>query len=154
MAAGTYDPRSAGRAEPARPRRSPADALHCTTAAARRLLVWGRAAVGRRTPRPHLAYLGVPLAIIASMLADPILAPALIVCGWWWAPRDWGWEWLVVAGRGLMGIEWALIGVNLLAAYPGARLASGIVWANLAVFIGWLGYWSKIARTQRSDRSP
>lgn len=140
MAADTHDARPAGRAEPARPRRSPAAALHWTTAAARTLLVWGRAAVGHRTPRPHLAYLGIPLAIVASALAEPILVPALIVCGWWWAPHESGWEWIVVNGRGLMGTEWALVGINLLADFPDHRLTDGTVWVSFALVIGWLAY--------------
>jgi hypothetical protein len=94
-----------------------------------------------------LAYLGIPLGIVASFLAAPIWAPAFIAYGWWWAPRDWGWEWLVVAGRGFIGTEWAIVGVSLLAEYPNDRLAGGVVWVTFAFVIGALAYWGGGART-------
>lgn len=108
-----------------------------------------RDTAAHRTSRPYLAYLGVPLAMIASFLAAPILVPPLIACGWWYTPRDSGWEWLVVAGRGLIGTEWALIGVNILAEYPDHRVQGGVVWSYAALVIGSLAYMGRAGRPRR-----
>ena len=100
--------------------------------ARRRLL----AIVDARTARPRLGMLGVPLAMTAAFVAAQWWAPLpLAACGWWWAPRAWGWEWLVAVGRGLIAAEWACMGASALAAFPGSRPVVGAVWAGLPALL-------------------
>ena len=139
MATGPFDADSS-RSPVARPFRSPAVVVAAVCGSARSFLARARAAASRRASRPHLAYLGIPLAMVATLLTVPIFSPALIVCGWWWAPRDWGWEWLVVAGRGLLGLEWALVGLNLLADFPNSRVINGLAWTTAALVIGGIAH--------------
>jgi hypothetical protein len=80
--------------------------------------------------------LGVPLAIIACLLANPLMTPLALVAAWWWSPRDRGWEWLVAIGRGVIGTEWALLGANGLAAFPQDRLAVVLCWVQGAAMLG------------------
>ena len=100
-----------------------------------------------RRERPRLAMVGIPLAVVAALLSDVWWALPVLVCGaWWWAPRDWGWEWLVAVGRGLIGLEWAYMGVGALAAFPADRLVVGFVWAGLpvALTVYSAGAWRKL----------
>jgi len=108
------------------------------------------AAVRRRKARPHLAYLGVPLAIIAAAWDAPLLTPLLAFCAWWWAPHEWGYEWIMVVGRGVVGVEWALIGVDLIDVYPTAPLEAGAIWVGVALGIGAL---SELSRRPARSRS-
>ncbi len=85
-----------------------------------------------RPTRARLGMLGVPLAMVAVMMAGfwwAILP--LTVCAWWWSPSSWGWEWLVAVGRGLIALEWAYMGAGSLAAFPGQRLTVTAVWIGL-----------------------
>jgi hypothetical protein len=85
-----------------------------------------------RAARPRLGMLGLPLALVAALVASQWWAVIpLVACAWWWAPRAWGWEWLVAVGRGLIGAEWAYIGASALAAFPGDRVALGVWWAGV-----------------------
>jgi hypothetical protein len=84
--------------------------------------------LARRQSRPLLGLVGIPLAMIAALLAQPLCTVALVVCAWWWAPHDWGWEWLVAVGRGLIGLEWAYMGASALAAFADDRLVVSGVW--------------------------
>jgi hypothetical protein len=105
------------------------DALVGLGVAARLHIV--HAAAGRRT-RARLGMLGVPLAVTAAILSAQWWSiPLLVAAAWWWAPRSWGWEWLVAIGRGLLGVEWAYLGAGSLAAFPSDRLIVGAVWAGL-----------------------
>jgi hypothetical protein len=89
------------------------------------------ARASRRT-RARLSMLGVPLAIVAALMSGLWWATfPLAACAWWWAPRDWGWEWLDAIGLGAIGTEWAYMGASALEAFPDDRLAVGTVWATL-----------------------
>lgn len=96
-----------------------------------------RVAIARK-PLARLAMIGVPLAMAAAMLTAQwwMLAP-LIACAWWWAPRTWGWEWLVAVQTGFVGAAWAELGAVALGTWPERRLLIGAVWiasaASLAV---------------------
>lgn len=88
--------------------------------------------LARRQVRELRAMVTVPLAIAASVMSGLwVLVPALIVCAWWWAPSARGWEWLEAVGRGVLTIEWGLIGAGALAAFPTARLA--VLWLWIAL---------------------
>jgi hypothetical protein len=110
----------------------------------RRVLTEVRAFLARRADtraaRPHLAMLGVPLAITASVLSQPLCVPPLAACAWWWAPRRTGWEWIGALARGAIGAEWALVGSGALAAYPGHRAAVAIAWIASTALVGLFGY--------------
>lgn len=114
----------------------PADLRHFAAAA---ITAIGHGIAGRRA-RPHLAMLGIPLAIIAGCLTQPLVVFPLIVCAWWWAPRTLAIEWTVVCGRGLIGMEWALIGINALVAFPNQTLLVGTCWACSAFALGAMAY--------------
>lgn len=71
----------------------------------------------------------IPLAVPAALLSEHwwALAP-LWFCAWWWAPRDWGWEWLQSFEASLVGTEWAAIGAFSLGGFPEHRVVMGTVW--------------------------
>jgi hypothetical protein len=143
MAAEPYGPLGSDRAGAPRESSTLAEPMAWLASRATSLVRELVAATGRRKAQPYLANLGIPLALVASFLAMPGLVPALIACGWWWAPREQRWEWLVVAGRRLVGTEWALLGVNLLAAYPDYRLVGGYIGVYAALGVAWLAYLSR-----------
>lgn len=107
-----------------------------------------------RVARPHLAMLGVPLAITASALSQPLCVSPLAACAWWWAPRRSGWEWVGALARGAIGAEWALVGSDALAAYPGARAAVAMAWIAGAALVGLLGYGGVGRRDRATLLSP
>ena len=116
----------------------------------RGLLAWRRlmAGAGVRKTRPRLVQLGVPLAFTAAAVSALWWALLLLVaCAWLWAPRDWGWEWVVVVGRGLIGAEWALVGSYALAAFPSQRAAVAGGWVLAAAL---LALCAKLARSRPS----
>jgi hypothetical protein len=92
-------------------------------------------AVAPRRRRPFLAGLAIPLALVAAFLMELPLSAicALIGCGWWFGANRSKWELVAVVGRGLVGTAWALIGINLLLAFPHDRMAAGFVWADIAL---------------------
>jgi hypothetical protein len=93
-----------------------------------------RASVHSRVALPHLAMPGVPLAMVAAILAEQWWAlPTLAVCAWWWTPRDPNWGWLVAVAWGAVGGEWATLGAGALAAFPDNRLATGVGWVVAAL---------------------
>lgn len=109
------------------------DALLAEGVTVRRRLT---AVVGARKTRARLGMLGVPLAMTAALAAPQWWAALpLVPCAWWWAPRTWGWEWIVAVGRGLIGAEWASLGANALAVFPDVQLAVGAMWAGLPAVI-------------------
>jgi hypothetical protein len=92
--------------------------------------------VDARKTRPRLAQLGVPLAIVAAaVLACWWALIPLAACAWYWAPRDWGWEWVAAVGRGLIGAEWAVVGSYALVAFPHERAVVAISWVFAAALI-------------------
>jgi hypothetical protein len=113
------------------------------TVAARR--IQATAPLARRQSRPLVALVGIPLAMIAALLAQPLCTVPLVVCAWWWAPHDWGWEWLVGVGRGLIGFEWAYMGASALAVFADNRLVVGAVWiaapAMVSAYAALRGTW-------------
>lgn len=99
------------------------------------VLAPARRLIAARTARPHLAGTALPLAMVASLLAQPLFAPALVAAMWWWAPRG-PWGFLNCLGRGLVGTEWALAGAYALQAFPGQRLLVWVCWAATAALLG------------------
>lgn len=83
---------------------------------------------------------GIPLAIIAGCLTQPLVVLPLVVCASWWAPRTFAIEWTVACGRGLIGTEWALIGINALVAFPNRTLLVGTCWICSAFALGAMAY--------------
>jgi hypothetical protein len=86
--------------------------------------------------------IGIPLAVMASLFSQPWCLPALVVCAWWWAPRDHGGEWVVAVGRGLLGAEWAFCGVGALVSFPRERVLVEVCWVLLGIL---LALWAKVA---------
>lgn len=99
------------------------------------LLVLFLIAVAPRRRRPVLAGLAIPLALVAAFLMElPLTAVCpLVMCGWWFGANRSKWELVAVVGRGLVGTAWALIGINLLIAFPQNRIEAGFVWAFVAL---------------------
>ncbi len=89
-----------------------------------------------RRSRLRLANVAVPLAITAAIVSSQWWAVVpLSVCAWWWAPREWGWEWAVAVGRGIIAAEWALIGAYALGAFPDKRAIVGVGWVLAAALL-------------------
>jgi hypothetical protein len=106
------------------------------------LLVLFMIGVAPRRRCPALAALGIPLAMVAATLMSMPLSAlcALIACGWWFGANRSKWEVVAIAGRGVVGTAWALVGMNLLLAFPSDRLEVGILWTYSALAMAWIGY--------------
>jgi hypothetical protein len=99
--------------------------------------------------------LGIPLAITASLLTQSWWClPGLTFCAWWLAPRRTVWEWIGALARGAIGAEWALVGSDALAAYPGDRAVVAIVWTASAALVGLFGYGGVRHSDQATALSP
>lgn len=108
---------------------NPLDVLARVTESIRHHLL---ARISARRTRAHLGMLGVPLAIAVALMSGYWWAIfPLTACAWWWAPRDWGWEWLDAVGRGVIATEWAYMGAGALAFFPDDRLAVAVAWVAL-----------------------
>jgi hypothetical protein len=79
--------------------------------------------------RPRLGMLGMPLAMMASLLLSQwwTLIP-LTVAAWWWAQRDWPWYWLLALLRGIVGFGWSILAVLALSTWPHVRPLAGAAW--------------------------
>ena len=99
------------------------------------LLVLFVVALAPRRRCPYLAALGVPLAMTAAILMMMPLGVicALILCAWWFSPGQSRLEIIAIVGRALVGTAWALMGINLLIAFPHDRIQAGLVWAYSAL---------------------
>jgi hypothetical protein len=75
--------------------------------------------------------LGVPLAMMASLLANQwwTLVP-LTFAAWWWSERDWAWFWLLALLRGIAGFAWATVGVSALSTWPDVHPLLGGLWTG------------------------
>jgi hypothetical protein len=92
--------------------------------------------IAARRSRLRLANVAVPLAVTAAIVSSQWWAVVpLSACAWWWAPREWGWEWAVAVGRGIITAEWALIGAYALGAFPDKRGVVGAAWVLTAVLL-------------------
>lgn len=96
------------------------------------------ATAARRQPRPLLARVGIPLAVMAALLVQPWCAVCLLPCAWWWAPRRRGGEWAVAVSRGVVGAEWAWSGLGALASFPKEHALVEGSWIVFAVAFVWL----------------
>jgi hypothetical protein len=94
----------------------------------------------RRSHRPLLSLVGVPLAIVAavSMFQFWLVVP-LLALSWWWAPADWPWGWLLAVMEAGFGVQWVYFGAILLDGFPHLRIVIGVVWALFAGLIAVAG---------------
>jgi hypothetical protein len=85
----------------------------------------------------------VPLAMTAtSLLVLWWTWPPLLLCAWWWADRGSRWTWVMAAEAGVLGTQWAYLGVYALGSWPTQLLAVGISWASyplLLALVCWHG---------------
>jgi hypothetical protein len=94
-----------------------------------------------RTPRHRLALIAVPLGICAAVLGGtPWMVAPLCAGAWWWLADDWGWSWLGALGRGVITIEWAAMGANALATFPGSTVAVSGGWIAGALLFAVIGH--------------
>jgi hypothetical protein len=92
-----------------------------------------RTHVGRnlheRTARPWTAMITVPLAMTAtSLLVLWWTWPPLLLCAWWWSARSSRWTWVMAVEAGVLGTQWAYLGVYALGSWPTDLLLVGIAW--------------------------
>lgn len=108
-----------------------------------------------RTTHARLAMLGAPLAITAVLLTQRWWClPLLVLLAWWWAPRDSGWEWLIAVGRGLVTVEWVLVGTSAVARYRAHVLVVGALWTLGAAALGVCGSGTARRRDAYAANSP
>jgi hypothetical protein len=131
--------------DPARPRRKPTarvirlrlynTLLNRYNAAVTRLVIYFENAVACRQPRVWLAYVGVPLAMNATMLLTLWWAWfPLALCAWWCADRSWRGSWLVASLSGALGTCWCVAGVSALQYWPRSPLVAA-VWIGAALVL-------------------
>ncbi len=88
----------------------------------------------QRRSRAWVAMVAVPLEMNATMLLQLWWTfPALVVCAWWWAERDWPYKWLIAVQLGTLGSCWCYAGAYSLASWPTWTLLIGAIWATFAL---------------------
>ncbi len=88
----------------------------------------------RRSPRPWLSLVALPLGVMAAAIEDLWWAVLLLsAAAWWWAPRR-RQPWAI----GLTGAFWAISGAALLAAFPDRRFDVLVYWTSVAIALGGL----------------
>jgi hypothetical protein len=98
-------------------------------------------AASRRQDRLWLAFVAVPLALLAAVLSLQFwLIPPLIFLSWWWASREWAWGWTAALIEACWGCQWAVIGVILLDGFPSHRLLEGGIWITYALVVAGLSF--------------
>ena len=112
-------------------RRGSTELLPPLATTGRLLEIRARRTLGARRTRPRLALLGIPLAIVAALMANQWWAVLpLTICAWWWSQRDWAWYWLLALLRGIAGFAWATVGVSALSTWPDVDPVTGTVWSG------------------------
>jgi len=89
----------------------------------------------KRKSRLWLAWVAVPLAMNAAGLTDLwwLWLPLLGLAGLW--SPSWRWNWVLTLQLGIVGTEWAYVGVSALVAWRTQRALVGTIWAASALAI-------------------
>ena len=117
-----------------------------------RSLSWLRIAVptswlqsARRTDRPWLALVLVPILMAAAVLTLHLwLLPVLIALCWWWASTDDPWAFVLGILEAAWGVQWGAIGIYLLAAYPNNLVTVVAIWFCYAFGMAGIGAVNRI----------
>ena len=99
-----------------------------------------------RTARPWIAGMAGPLAMVLAALTEPVLLVPVVAAIWWFTPGGRFWVWVSYCGRGLISIEWALVGISAMQTWPGQQVPIAWTWMGSAVIL-----W-QAASIQRSVR--
>lgn len=99
-----------------------------------------RAQWAARRPRPWLAVIATPLAMIATAGCGLWwIWPVLIVCSRAWT-RNMIWSWVLSIEEGLIGWEWALVGATSLAVFSSDRALVGSFWIGFPLAVAIVGW--------------
>ena len=91
-------------------------------------------------PRPWLAVIATPLAMIATAECGLWwIWPVLIVCSRAWT-RSAIWNWVLSIEEGIVGWEWAFVGAASLAAFPADRAVIGALWIGFPLALAAVGW--------------
>lgn len=94
----------------------------------------------RRCDRPWLSLVVVPIAIIgAAVSMRLLLIVPLVALMWWWGSSETPWVWILGVLEAAWGIQWAVLGLTLLATYPRHRLAVAVCWIGYALLVAGIG---------------
>ena len=103
-----------------------------------------------RHGRPWLALVVVPLGMVAVTMALPLWWDVpLALLTWWWAPAADPWSWLLGVMEGIVGVVWAYVGVDLLAAEPQDSFIVGLPWVAFAVILFLMGVMNRVTARRR-----
>lgn len=114
---------------------------------ARLAWAWLRTQAEQRSSRPWLGIVGIAIAVSAVLLTSVgVLLPLLVVCAWWWCPRE-RFVWLLPLGAGLITVAWVTVGAGLMAILP--RPSADLLWMASAAWFGDLAVLVRILAERR-----
>lgn len=93
-----------------------------------------------RRDRPWFALVFVPIAIIgAAVSMRLLLIVPLVALMFWWGSSETPWVWILGVLEAAWGIQWAVLGLTLLATYPRHRAAAAVCWIGYALLVAGIG---------------
>lgn len=96
--------------------------------------------LARRTDRPWLALVVVPLAIVfATVTLHLLLIVPLVALMWWWGSSETAWVWILGVLESAWGVQWAFFGLLGLSSYPRHRALIAVVWIAYALLVAGVG---------------
>jgi hypothetical protein len=102
-----------------------------------------------RKAHPWTAMITVPLAMTAAMLLVLWWTwPPLLLCAWWWADHTTRWTWVVAVEAGLLGTQWAYLGVYAVSSWPRELILIGACWTAYPLLLA-LVCWQSRHRARR-----
>ncbi|MHB1787634.1 MAG: hypothetical protein ACYCS7_16155 [Acidimicrobiales bacterium] len=94
----------------------------------------------RRTGRPWIALVVVPIVMVGCVLTLHLwfVVPLAVLC-WWWTPSDDPWAWVLGILEAAWGVQWGVLGLYGLMAYPDHRVLVEGLWIGYALAIAGVG---------------
>ena len=115
--------------------------LHRGTVVVRSATVMGLTSLSvRRTDRPWLTLVVVPLLTVSAVLAGHfwIVVP-LVALMWWWGSSSDSWLWILGVLEACWGVQWAFVGVTLFTTFPHRVPLDAALWIGYALVVAGIG---------------
>ena len=119
----------------------PLTQLHRGTVVVRSALVMGLASLSvRRTDRPWLTLVVVPLLTVSAVLVGHFLIVVpLVALMWWWGSSSDPWLWILGILEACWGVQWAFVGVTLFTTFPRHVPLDSVAWIGYALVVAGIG---------------
>jgi len=95
-----------------------------------------------RSPRPWLAVIASPLAMVATAETGQWWAwPVLLLCSAGWSPAE-PWMWVLALEEAVVGSEWTFVGSSSLASFRAERPLVAALWIGFPAVLAGIGWWA------------